>query len=145
MNGLGMLYCWHDRGLMVAISLSSPDKLFSGCPKQSERGFIRENNLTPVLSSPIPVPFAEYQYVPDVFPGEKWLLCLTPGYPPKVFTSLCVQMHSHLPAAIRDQALCWWCPDPATESTLGDGPGACWTFLGALKPSSQQLKVLMIR
>uniref|UniRef100_A0A8C7I690 Signal recognition particle subunit SRP72 n=1 Tax=Oncorhynchus kisutch TaxID=8019 RepID=A0A8C7I690_ONCKI len=49
--------------------------LFSGSPKQSGRGFIRENDFTPVLSSPIPVPFAEYQSVPDVFPGEKWLLC----------------------------------------------------------------------
>uniref|UniRef100_A0A4W5JK89 Kinase n=1 Tax=Hucho hucho TaxID=62062 RepID=A0A4W5JK89_9TELE len=38
-------------------------------------------------------------------------------------------MHSHLPAAIPEQALYWWCPDPAAESTLGDGPG----------PSSQQL------
>ena len=75
MNGLRMLYCWHDTGLMVALTLSSPDKLFSRCHKQSERGFIRENDFTPVLSSPIPVPFAEYQSVPDVFPGEKWLLC----------------------------------------------------------------------
>ena len=75
MNGLRMLYCWHDTGLMVALTLSSPDKLFSGCPKQSESGFIRENDFTPVLSSPIPVPFAEYQSVPDVFHGEKWLLC----------------------------------------------------------------------
>ena len=63
---------------------------------------------------------------------------LTPGHSPKVFTSLCMQMHSHLPAAIPEKALYWWCPNPATESTLGDGPGACWTFLGALKPSSQQ-------
>ena len=58
---------------------------------------------------------------------------------PKVFASLCVQMHSHLPAAIPEQALYWGCPDFAAESTLRDGPGACWTFLGALKPSSQQL------
>uniref|UniRef100_A0AAZ3RZ17 Formin homology 2 domain containing 1 n=1 Tax=Oncorhynchus tshawytscha TaxID=74940 RepID=A0AAZ3RZ17_ONCTS len=65
------------RGKMItevglgSLTLSSPDKLYSGCPKQSERGFIRENDFTPVLSSPIPVPFAEYQSVPDVFPGEK--------------------------------------------------------------------------
>ena len=32
-------------------------------------------DFSPVLSSPIPVPFVEYQSVPDVFPGEKWLLC----------------------------------------------------------------------
>ena len=24
-----MFYCWHDTGLMVALTLSSPDKLFS--------------------------------------------------------------------------------------------------------------------
>ncbi|KAJ8349814.1 hypothetical protein SKAU_G00249440 [Synaphobranchus kaupii] len=66
---------------------------------------------------------------------------LTPGHPPKVFASLGVQMHSHLPAAIPEQALHWWCPDPAAESTLGDGPSACWTFLGALKPSSQKLNL----
>ncbi|KAF3833325.1 hypothetical protein F7725_026990 [Dissostichus mawsoni] len=35
-----------------------------------------------------------------------------------------VQMHSHLPAAIPEQALHWWCPDPAVEATLGDGPGS---------------------
>lgn len=23
----------------------------------------------------------------------------------------------------------WWCPNPAAEWTLGDGPEACWTFL----------------
>lgn len=39
----GVLDCWHDT-----------DKLFSRCPKQSERGFARENGFTPVLSSPIP-------------------------------------------------------------------------------------------
>jgi hypothetical protein len=27
-----------------------------------------------------------------------------------------VQMNSHLPAAIPEQALYWWCPDPAAES-----------------------------
>ena len=87
MNGLRMLYCWHDIGLMVALTLSSPDKLFSGCPKQSERGFIRENDFTPVLSSPIPVPLAEYPSVPDVFLGEKWLLCC-----PSVKPFLCKAM-----------------------------------------------------
>uniref|UniRef100_A0A673WBV7 TIAM Rac1 associated GEF 1 n=1 Tax=Salmo trutta TaxID=8032 RepID=A0A673WBV7_SALTR len=49
---------------------------------------------------------------------------LTPGHLPKLFASLCVQMHSHLPAAIPEQALYWWCPDSAAESTLGDGPGS---------------------
>jgi hypothetical protein len=103
---------------MVALTLSSPDKLFFPDAPNYRKG---ENYLTnPVLSSPIPVPFAEYQSVPDdVFPGEKWLLLLpflTPGHPPKVFASLCVQMNSHLPAAIPEQALYWWCPDPAAES-----------------------------
>ncbi|KAK1905016.1 Golgi-specific brefeldin A-resistance guanine nucleotide exchange factor 1 [Dissostichus eleginoides] len=58
---------------------------------------------------------------------------------PSSKASLCVQMHSHLPAASPEQALHWWCPDPAAESTLGDGPGASWTYLEALNPSSQQL------
>lgn len=49
----GMLDCWHDTGLMLGLSISSPDKLFSRWPKQSERGFTRENGFTPVLSSPI--------------------------------------------------------------------------------------------
>lgn len=66
---------------------------------------------------------------------------LTPGHPPKVFASLSMQIHSHLPAAIPEQALHWWCPNPAAESTLGDCPGICWTFLGALKPSSQQFNL----
>uniref|UniRef100_A0A9J7XRB0 Transposase n=1 Tax=Cyprinus carpio carpio TaxID=630221 RepID=A0A9J7XRB0_CYPCA len=60
---------------------------------------------------------------------------------PKVFASLCVQMRSHLPAAIPEQALHWWHSDPATESSLGDDPGACWTFLDALKPSLQELNL----
>ena len=69
----------------VIFSDESPFRLFGVCirtsvcpdtyPKQSERGFIRENDFTPVLSIPIPVLFAEYQSVPDVFPGEKWHLC----------------------------------------------------------------------
>nr|XP_005755001.1 PREDICTED: uncharacterized protein LOC102212052 [Pundamilia nyererei] len=59
---------------------------------------------------------------------------LTPGHLPKVFASLCLQMRSHLPAAIPEQALHWWHSDPAAESSLGDDPGACWTFLDALKP-----------
>ncbi len=29
-------------------------------------------------------------------------------------------MHSHLPAAIPEQALHWWCPDPTAEPILGD-------------------------
>lgn len=71
---------------------------------------------------------------------------LTPGHPPNVFTSLCMQMHSHLPAAVPEQALHrWWCPDLPAESTSGDGPGACWPFFGALKPSSQHLKFLVIQ
>jgi len=62
-----------------------------------------------------------------------------------------VQMHSHLPAAIPEQALHWWCPDPAAQSTLGDGPGACWTYLEALNETFfttielLSLKFLMIR
>ena len=36
-----------------------------------------------------------------------------------------------------EQALHWWCHSPAAESLLGDSPGTCWTFLAALKPSSQ--------
>ena len=144
MNGLRMLYCWHDTGLMVALTLSSPDKLFSRCPKQSERGFIRENDFTPVLSSPIPVPFAEYQSVPDVFSWREVasLLPLTPGHTPKVFTSLCVQMHSHLPAAIPEQALYWWCPDPAAESTWRTRSWSLLDFLGHPEAYWQQYPCL---
>ena len=32
MNGIRMLYCWHDTGLMVALTLSSRDKLFFRMP-----------------------------------------------------------------------------------------------------------------
>uniref|UniRef100_A0A9J8CIM4 Transposase Tc1-like domain-containing protein n=1 Tax=Cyprinus carpio carpio TaxID=630221 RepID=A0A9J8CIM4_CYPCA len=66
---------------------------------------------------------------------------LTPGHLPKVFASLCMQMCSHLPAAIPEQALHWWHSDPAAEFSLGDDPGACWTFLDALKPSLQELNL----
>ncbi|RXN32267.1 WD repeat-containing 26 [Labeo rohita] len=125
-------------GLMVALTFSSPDKPFSRCPKQSERGFIREYDFAPVLSSPFAILFAEDQSVPDVFFWREvasLLPFLSPGHPPKVFASLWVQMRSHLPAAIPEQALHWWHSDPAAESSLGDDPGACWTFLDALKPS----------
>ncbi|XP_059358628.1 NACHT, LRR and PYD domains-containing protein 1 homolog [Carassius carassius] len=42
------------------------------------------------------------------------------GHPPKVLASLCVHLHSHLAAAIPEQALHWWCTNPAAEYTLGD-------------------------
>ncbi|KAG8537555.1 hypothetical protein GDO81_024322 [Engystomops pustulosus] len=80
MNGCRMLYSWHETRLVVSLTWSSPNKLFSRCSKQSERGFIRENDFTPVLSSPLPVPFVEYQCVPHVFSGEKWLLCYPSGH-----------------------------------------------------------------
>ena len=66
-NGLWLLYCWHHTGFMVALHLSFSWQTFSGFPKQSERGFIKENDFTPVLSGPLPVPFADYQSVPDAF------------------------------------------------------------------------------
>jgi len=50
-------------------------------------------------------------------------------------------MRSHLPAAIPEQALHWWHSDPAAESSLGDDPGACWTFLDTLKPSLQEFNL----
>ncbi|XP_051815313.1 coenzyme Q-binding protein COQ10 homolog B, mitochondrial isoform X2 [Acanthochromis polyacanthus] len=67
---------------------------------------------------------------------------LTVGFPPVVenYTSLVttvrphmVKMFSHLPAAIPEQALHWWCLDPAAESALGDGPGVCWTFFTTIE------------
>ena len=106
--------------------------------KQSETGFIGEYDFAPVLSSPFTILSAEDQSVPDVFLWREvasFLPFLTPGHLPKVFASPCVQMRSHLPAAIPEQALHWWHSDPAAESSLGDNPGACWTFLDALKPS----------
>ncbi|KAI9537912.1 hypothetical protein NQZ68_020894, partial [Dissostichus eleginoides] len=63
---------------------------------------------------------------------KKWLLCC-PFRHEAILQSLgltVVQMHSHLPADITEKALHWWCPSPTVESTLGGGPGACWTFLG---------------
>uniref|UniRef100_A0A3Q2E7L3 SH2 domain-containing protein n=1 Tax=Cyprinodon variegatus TaxID=28743 RepID=A0A3Q2E7L3_CYPVA len=74
-----MLYSRHETRLVVALTCSSPNKLFSRCPKQWERGLLRENDFPPVLSSPLPGPLAEYQSVPDGFPGEKWLLCCPPS------------------------------------------------------------------
>ncbi|CDQ77094.1 unnamed protein product [Oncorhynchus mykiss] len=139
MNGLRMLYCWHDTGVMVALTWSSPDKLFSRCPKQSERGFVRENDFTPVLSSPITVPFAEYQSVPDVFSGEKWLLCF-----PSSHQAILQKSSPH--CACRCTHICLLpflsklCTGGASIPQLNQlGPGTCWTFLGAQKPSSQHL------
>lgn len=34
------------------------------------------------------------------------------------------------PASIPEQVPHWKCPDPAAESTLGDNPVGCSTFLG---------------
>lgn len=94
---------------------------------------IGNNDFTPVLSSPIPVASAEYQSAPNELASR--------GHPPQVFPSLWVQMHAHLPAAIPEQALHWWCPVLTAESTLGDGHGIYWTFFCSLKPSSQQLNL----
>ena len=116
-----LLLAWHR-------TLSSPDKLFSGCPKQSERGFIRENDYScPQQSNPCN--FCRISVCPWCFSWRE-VASLLPfgGHPAKVFASLCMQIHSHPPAAIPEQALFWWCPAPAAESNLGDGPGACWTF-----------------
>ncbi|RXN32625.1 endonuclease domain-containing 1 -like protein [Labeo rohita] len=64
------------------------------------------------------------------------MVALTFSSPDKPFSRCPKQsMRSHLPAAIPEQALHWWHSDPAAESSLGDDPGACWTFLDALKPS----------
>ena len=43
---------------------------------------------------------------------------LTLGHLPKVFALLCMQMYSHLPAAIPERALHWRWPDPAAKSAL---------------------------
>lgn len=45
-NGLRMLYCWHDTGLMIVLTVSSRDNHFYRCPKESEGGFIKENNFS---------------------------------------------------------------------------------------------------
>ena len=84
---------------------------FFQMPQTIEKEIHQRNDFTPVLSSPIP-------------------MTLTPGHPPKVFASLCMQMYSHLltPATTSaEQALHWWCPNPIAESTFGDGLSACWT------------------
>lgn len=140
MNRLRILHCWHGRRLMVVLTVSSLDKLFSGCPKQSEREFIRENDFIPVVSSPIPVPCAEYQSVSDVFPGEKWLL-YCPSWHQAIHQKLLSHCACRCTTALlpflkkKNQTLHCWSPDPAAESTLGDGPGTCLTFFGILKPS----------
>uniref|UniRef100_A0A8C7UCQ6 L3MBTL histone methyl-lysine binding protein 3 n=1 Tax=Oncorhynchus mykiss TaxID=8022 RepID=A0A8C7UCQ6_ONCMY len=45
-----------------------------GRPRRAEPNPENHPALALTADSPIPVPFAEYQSVPDVFPGEKWLL-----------------------------------------------------------------------
>lgn len=71
--------------LFVAVLLGEPAPLAEkqpphvlsqdACPKQSDSGFIRENDLTLVPSSPVPGTYAEYHSVPVAFLGKKWLLC----------------------------------------------------------------------
>ena len=68
----------------------------------------------------------------------------TSGHCPKVLALLFVQMLSHPPAANIGQALQWWWHDPIADSSGGDGPGACWTLLDVLKPSSLQLNLFLI-
>lgn len=107
------------------LTFSSSDKHLSGCPKQ---GILFWEKSTLPQS---PVPSAEHQSVSEAFPGEKWLLWGLSGVKKdsKVFASLYMQMHSDLPAAVPEQVLHWrWLTAPAGES-LGDGPGACCTFL----------------
>ena len=47
MNGLRMLYCWHDTGLMVALILFSPDKLFFRMPQTIGKGNHQRKGLYP--------------------------------------------------------------------------------------------------
>lgn len=58
---------------------------------------------------------------------------MTPDRHPQVFGSLLMQMVSHLPAAVAEQALHCWRPSHAAESALGEGPGVC----GVSESSSQ--------
>ena len=119
---LRMHYCWHDTGLMVAVTFSSPDKLFS---RRNQTRVMKRDSLEEKWLHP-----SAQQSVPDIFPGEKWLLCCPSWHhSPKVFTPL--QMHSQLPAAIPEQTLHCWCPDPTADSALGDSPvlaGPLWVL-----------------
>lgn len=86
MNGLRMLRrCVTDTPAMMGITCPCPDKLFLffRCPKQSGRGFIKENDFTAALGSSVPVSFPEHQSVPCVFPRAKSV-----GPTPVVFPEL---------------------------------------------------------
>lgn len=94
MNGLRMLYCWLQHRTDDSAHLFFSRKVlfffifrffvFSGYPKQSEKIILPQSSAVQScnLWSVVLLPF------------------LTPGHPPKLFTSLCSQMHPHLPAAV---------------------------------------------
>uniref|UniRef100_A0A3Q0QPL8 Titin n=1 Tax=Amphilophus citrinellus TaxID=61819 RepID=A0A3Q0QPL8_AMPCI len=80
-------------------------------PKVSsyKRGFIKENNFIPVLSSPIPILYARF-HLSLIFLLERsgfFAVLLDIRPPTIVFVSLHVQMHSHLRAAIPEKVLHW--------------------------------------
>lgn len=54
MNGLRMLCCWPDTGLMVALTFSSPDKTFSRCPNRKQAS---SENMTLPQSSGVHSPY----------------------------------------------------------------------------------------
>lgn len=68
MNGLRMLWCCISNAqVMIGLTCSCSDRVLVRCLKQSDRRFIKENDFTTVLSSPVSVSFVEYQSVLHVF------------------------------------------------------------------------------
>ena len=78
MNGLRMLYCWHDTGLIVCTHLFFSGQAFFWMPQIIGKGIHQRKWLYPSPQQSNPCTFLllqNMQSVPDVCPGEKWLLC----------------------------------------------------------------------
>ena len=112
-----LLLAWHRTDGSVHLVFSG--QAFFRMPQTIGKEIHLRKWLYPSLQEANPCTFCRISVCPWCFSWREvasLLPFLTPGHPPKVFASLCVQMTSHLPAAIPEQALYWWCPDPAAES-----------------------------
>lgn len=123
MNGLRMLYSWLDIGLQRSPFLRYT-RVSSRFSKTLEREFIKK--MTFPQSSEV-----QYLYLLQNISLSLMFFLEISGFFVTLLNTRPSSKSLHLPAAIPEQSLHWWCLDLTSESTLGDGPGPCSNFLCA--------------
>lgn len=139
-SDLRMFWCWHNKGLMVLRlwPFVLRASFFFWMPQIMGKGINQRKSLYPQQSSPCI--FCRTSVCPWCFSwGEVLFAALLDTRPSSKSLHLTLHADALTPACYHSWAsFVLVVPWSSTESTLGDGPGL---FLGALKPSSQQLNL----